>query len=103
MRPMRLLLEGRGGGGRRRFHLLLLLLEQLLVLLLPRLRSSEILIVDGVTTVLRRREGRVLRVDLLAPPLHSLAPLLMLMLVLDRRHVGFVTESLVVAWHRARR
>jgi hypothetical protein len=53
MRPMRLLLEGRGGGGRRRFHLLLLLLEQLLVLLLPRLRSSEILIVDGVTTVLR--------------------------------------------------
>jgi len=100
---MWLLLEGRGGGGRGWFHLLLLLLEQLLVLLLPRLRPSEILIVDGVTSVLRRREGRVLRIDLLAPPLRGLAPLLMLMLILDRRHVGFVTESLVETRHRGRR
>lgn len=69
--------------GRRRSHLLLLLL-----LLLPRLRPSKILIVSGVTVVLRRWKWRVFRVNLMTSLLLST-----LMLVLARWCIGLITQA----------
>lgn len=87
-RQLRSLLKLREG--RRRPHLLLLL---------PRLRSPKVLIIHGVTSVLGRREGRVLRVDLPTPLLNGLTSLLMLMIV-DRRRVGLVAKSLLFVVRR---
>lgn len=92
-------------GGRGRSHLLLLrllmrLLMLLLLLLLPRLRSSKVSIVHGVTGVLRR-EGRVLRVNLMILLLRGLsAPM-----VVGRWRVGLVAKALafVVPGHGSRR